>query len=228
MQSQRVFQVALLVSIFTHATVIFQHVDWNFLSPTGGIDKVEVRYIKEDKQEKTAIAKNPHIPKSEAFLKIPPRLQVEKVNLPAPQDKEKIFKKTYPGLNKNPVFTKPNLNKPDIIEIKKKISLIPDDSIKNKNTAYLSHSQVVREKIRRNLYYNYSGTETGEVYLAFVVSSDGTLQDIRVVEEKSTSIMHLQEIALKSIKDASPFPAFPKGLDYLQLSFNVIISFQIE
>jgi len=35
-------------------------------------------------------------------------------------------------------------------------------------------------------------------------------------------------VAEKSIFDASPFPAFPKDLDYPELSFNVIISFQIE
>ena len=38
---------------------------------------------------------------------------------------------------------------------------------------------------------------------------------------------YLRDIALRSIK-ASSFPNFPKELDYLQLTFNVVISFEIE
>jgi outer membrane biosynthesis protein TonB len=48
------------------------------------------------------------------------------------------------------------------------------------------------------------------------------------VEEKSSADVYLTEIALKSVNDASPFPKFPTELDYFQLSFNVIISFEIE
>jgi len=43
-----------------------------------------------------------------------------------------------------------------------------------------------------------------------------------VVEGKSAASPYLKEIALKSVRDASPFPNFPKELDYEKLSFNVV------
>jgi len=73
-------------------------------------------------------------------------------------------------------------------------------------------------KIRRCAYQNYSRTETGEIYLSFVIGQDGSLRDLRLVEEKSTPNYYLRDIALRSIRAASPFPAFPKELDYPQLS----------
>jgi len=89
------------------------------------------------------------------------------------------------------------------------------------------HSQIVREKIKRALYHSYSGTDTGEVNVVFVVFNDGRLKEARVVEEKSSSNAYLKEISLRSLREASPFPPFPKQLDYPQLSFNVVISFEI-
>ena len=94
--------------------------------------------------------------------------------------------------------------------------------------SYVQYYQIVREKIRRSAYYNYSRTEIGEVYISFIISSDGVLKETRLVEEKSCSSQYLRDIALRSIKDASPFPNFPKELDYPNLSFNVVISFEIE
>jgi len=33
---------------------------------------------------------------------------------------------------------------------------------------------------------------------------------------------------LRSIKDANPFPPFPKDLNYPELTFNVVISFEVN
>jgi TonB family protein len=66
------------------------------------------------------------------------------------------------------------------------------------------------------------------VYLSFIISTEGYLREVRLVEEKSSFSPYLREIALRSIKEASPFPDFPKELDYPQLTFNVVISFEIE
>ena len=92
----------------------------------------------------------------------------------------------------------------------------------------MNYYQLVREKIRRCAYQNYSRTDTGEVYLTFIINSDGSLKDIRLVEEKSSAAGYLKDIALQSVKDASPFPPFSKELDYPKLTFNVVISFAIE
>ena len=110
----------------------------------------------------------------------------------------------------------------------KKISVPPVKSEKMKNPVYNNYYQVVREKIRHRAYNNYSRYETGEVYLTFVVASDGNLQEAKLVQEKSRAAAYLQDIALKSIRDASPFPAFPSNLQLPELSFNVVISFEVS
>jgi TonB family protein len=92
----------------------------------------------------------------------------------------------------------------------------------------MSYYQLVREKIKRAAYQNYTGTEIGEVTISFVVSKDGSLKDLRLIADKSSPSEYLTEIALRSIREASPFPGFPQELDYPQLSFNLAITFEIE
>ena len=64
--------------------------------------------------------------------------------------------------------------------------------------------------------------------VSFVILKNGQLQELRLVEEKSVLSPYLRETALRSIRDASGFPAFPKELDYPQLSFNLAITFEVE
>ncbi len=96
------------------------------------------------------------------------------------------------------------------------------------NPSYISYYQTVREKIRRCAYQNYNRNEIGEVYISFIISNDGYIKSVRLINEKTTGNDYLKDTALRSVKDASPFPNFPKELDYPQLSFNIIISFEIE
>lgn len=221
MFSNKVFQIALLASIITHGVILFQNINLPSFSTKQKEEKLEIRYIEQPKKPK------------EAPKPIRPKKELLSVKRPPPPfidiDKENTFKKDKKvGLPDSAPLIKPAFTKPDIIEIKKEITLPPVDIDKIKNTSYLSYYQIVREKIKRTAYQNYTRTEVGEVYLTFVISKDGYLRDIRLIEDKSSSNPFLRDIALRSIKQASPFPNFPKELDYLQLSFNVIISFEIE
>ncbi|MEI6831501.1 MAG: energy transducer TonB, partial [Candidatus Omnitrophota bacterium] len=112
--------------------------------------------------------------------------------------------------------------------IKKKITLPAIEMAKINNPSYISYYQIVREKIRRSAYQNYTHSETGEVYISFIISNDGLIKGVRLVDERSSTNDYLRNIALRSVNDAAPFPNFPKELDYPQLSFNIIISFEIE
>jgi len=91
---------------------------------------------------------------------------------------------------------------------------------------YTDYCKFIREKIRQRLenkhlpYYS-----PGDVNILFVVNSDGSLSDINI-EEKSTGDEKLTQIAAHSIKEASPFPPFPEGLDLTQMSFGITISFK--
>lgn len=228
MFSSKAFQIAFLVSLIAHGVILLQNPNFNSFPINKKEEKLEVNYIKEP-QKRLEQTKAP-LRKSEPFLKLPTKITAEK-RLPPPFldiNKENIFKQNRENSLPTPTFTKPAFVKPDIIAIKKKITLPPIGVDKIKNPSYISYYQLVREKIRRAAYQNYTRADVGEVYLSFIISSDGILKEVRLIEEKSSPSKYLKECALASIKDASPFPDFPKTLDYPQLSFNVVISFEIE
>ena len=227
MFSNRVFQIAFLISFITHGVMLFQNSNLSLFSTNQKEQKLEVSYLKNQEQPKKDTP--PITLKKEPLLKLPSRVTVGKRIPPPFIDKEAFFRGTDKAMDlQQSLFAKPLFIKPDVIAIKKKITLPPIDIDKITNPSYISYYQLVREKIKRAAYQNYTRTETGEVYLSFIISADGSLKEIQTREEKSTSSPYLKEIALRSIKDASPFTAFPQELDYAQLSFNVVISFEIE
>jgi len=227
MFSDKIFQITLLISLLTHGVILVQHVNLNLLSRNKKEEKLKVSYIKELLKKELEYPK-PAPSKKDPFLKLPTKIALEKRTPPPFIDKQSFFRKNSRNALPESIFTKPTFVKPDIIAIKKKITLPPIDMEKINNPSYISYYQIVREKIRRAAYQNYSRTDTGEAYLSFIISNDGYLKEVRLSEEKSQASSYLKEIALRSIKDASPFPNFPKELDYPQLSFNVVISFEIE
>lgn len=232
MHSDKVFQIALLVSLAAHGVILLSNPQLNLPLPFKDKKetKMEVSYLKELTPPKEEARPQPA--REESQMKLPARPNAAR--MPPPPfidiDKEAIFKKTREANPEKQVFNKPKPAelKPDIIAVKKKITLPALDIDKIDNPSYISYYQIVREKIRRCAYQNYARSETGEVYLSFIVFSDGTLGQMRLVEEKSSASPYLRDIAARSIKEASPFPNFPKELDYPQLSFNVVISFEIE
>jgi TonB family protein len=228
MNSDKVFQIALLVSVVVHTGIFLQNSNFSLFSKTPKENKIEVSYVKQEPL-KQDVSKQISL-KREPFLSIPDKISADKRTPPPIPPKDASAKISKDMLPVSPGFGKPALIKPDLIAIKKKISLPPIDMDKNKinNPSYISYYQLVREKIRRLAYQNYTRTETGEVYLSFVISRDGSLEEARMVQERSSPNTYLQDTALKSIKEASPFPAFPKELEYPRLSFNVVISFEVE
>ena len=226
MFSNRLFQITFLISLIAHGVILFQNPNLTLFSPNKKEQKIEVSYLKPPEENK-AVPRT-KIPKNEPFLKLRPKITFDKRIPPPFVDKESFFKANTAISPQDKFFAKPAFIKPDVIAVKKKITLPPINMDKINNPSYISYYQIVREKIRRAAYQNYTRTEIGEVYLSFIISNDGYLKEVRLVEEKSSSLTYLKEIASRSIKDASPFPNFPKELDYPQLSFNVVISFEIE
>ncbi|MFA6383912.1 MAG: energy transducer TonB [Candidatus Omnitrophota bacterium] len=227
MTSEKFFQGALIISALAHISFIaVQLPSLDFLKNNKAKRDIKVVYIKN-----TAAAQFPKMNAMRQQLKnrIPAKITAENKNMLAPlQNRNNILKRNRQFAAGDPALIKPFTLKPDIIPVKKKISLPPVEMTKISNPSYINYYQLVREKIRRSAYQNYSRTETGEIFLSFVISQDGSLRDIRLVEDKSTPSYYLRDIAERSIRIAAPFPMFPKDLDYPQLSFNVIISFEIE
>ena len=226
MFSNRLFQVALFISIVTHSAVFFQATGLSIIPVQKSERKMEVRYSKilpEVRQPLKAQSKG-----REGFLQIPSKVTLNRSFPPPFADKDKIFKDKIMLANQNRDFLKPSFSKPDIIAVKKKITLPPIDIEKMNNPSYISYYQILREKIKRAAYQNCTREEVGQVYISFSISNFGILKEARLVEEKSSPNPYLRETALRSIKDASPFPNFPRELDYSSLTFNVLISFEAD
>jgi len=205
MSTKKRFKISLLISFFVHSLLLFRLPHFQSFIQPKVIQPLEITYHKLEIEEKS---QDKIISKS--HLKIPPPFVDEDIS----EIKKQIIRKEPISIDK--------------ISFEKKITLpeIPHSDISN--PAYLSYYKRVREKIRFYAYKNYTQAEEGEVYLSFSISSDGSLKRLGLKEEKSSKSQYLKRIALKSIRDASPFPSFPKELDFSELSFNIIISFEIE
>ena len=118
------------------------------------------------------------------------------------------------------------------LDLAKKITLPPLSTEKITNPKYLTYNDDMRDTISRNIkqrayaYVNHPDFEAGEVYLTFVLTFEGMLKGVKIIEDKTSANDYLREVALRSIKESSPFPPFPKGFDYPEFTFNLLISFQ--
>ncbi|MCM8791759.1 MAG: energy transducer TonB [Candidatus Omnitrophica bacterium] len=218
MISDNTFKYALIISMVVHAA-IFLNPSVLKLPQKPKDQKIEINYIKMATTQYAKLEEE----KKEINLKTTQRIQIKKIQPPPFINKDEIFKNRMMGS-----LPKPSIPKPDIILVKKIVQLKPIELEKINNPVYTNYYQTVREKIRRSAYQNYNRSDTGQVYLTFIIIADGTLGSCRIIEEKTNANSYLKGVALKSIKDASPFPVFPKELSYPQLTFNVIISFEIE
>ena len=55
----------------------------------------------------------------------------------------------------------------------------------------------------------------------------GELQRVKVIENETKANDFLRAVGIRSIKESGPFPPFPKELRYPELTFNVVISFEL-
>ncbi len=97
-----------------------------------------------------------------------------------------------------------------------------------KNPAYMSYYDVIREKIKAVASLNSPLIAEGEVYLTFILDSNGQLKALKLIDEKSIPDQKLRQLAYEFVEQASPFPPFPNDLKHSQLSFTVIIEFRLS
>ena len=103
-------------------------------------------------------------------------------------------------------------------------------SEKVSNPRYFQYSNMIRQKIKSKAYHYIDNPhfENGEVCLSFSITSAGILKQIRIIDNKTMANDYLRSVSLRSIKEASPFPSFPRDLLYPELSFNVVITFESD
>ena len=99
------------------------------------------------------------------------------------------------------------------------------ESINKKD--YATYYEAIREKIKEKLKKNYTyHYKEGDVSIFFVLNFDGSLAKIDIESANSTNDRDLVDIASRSVKQASPFPHFPKTLPLSKMAFNIKISFK--
>ena len=92
---------------------------------------------------------------------------------------------------------------------------------------YADYYREVREKIVRKLRNNYRDHYSdGDVYMCFVLNSNGSLHRIDFDLGKSTKDKELINTALISLQQAAPFQPFPKELSESQLTISLTVSFK--
>lgn len=177
----------------------------------------------------------PEIHSEAHSVKIPPMPQVrdiveeklilKKETMPLPEINRSLMKDMPEPIKVGRAESTVRFN---AFEVKRKITIPVIDNGHIDNPAYLNYLQAVRDKIRDRTYTRYSGSEQGEVGVSFVVTSDGILRSVHLLPERTTASPNLQQISLLCLQEANPFPPFPKELEYSELPFSIIISFQLE
>jgi TonB family protein len=110
-----------------------------------------------------------------------------------------------------------------------------NEKIDNLNTASgdrITHENYclrVREKIKSILEKNARHfMREGNIYVKFIIKKDGTLKNLTLCKSSHKNIRPLEEIAIESIKEASPFPSFHDGMKEEELPFNLPIRFTLH
>lgn len=227
---KHVFSIALLISFIIHLVllIVFSFIR---IKPASKVVKpIEVTYKKVI--QKTKI-RPPDESKSMKVVKSLDK-EVEKPELLfKEQAQPTFFEKKLRDISKFSDHVNINEKIAPQVEFKDihrtiKVPLLQSDKITNPK--YLSYNQSVRQKIRERAYkhINHPDFQAGAVYLTFVIGSDGSLIDLKVIEEKTHANNYLKQVGLRSIEESSPFPPFPSDLSYPELTFNVLISFEYE
>jgi len=221
---EKPLQTALAISAILHAAALSLALPRHFLDKKPR--SIRIAYIKSLPRQ--PLRAQP-LPKRE-LLDTKDRLHAAEKMIAAARINKTEFARKQPIVppTSSEYMPKPVSMQEPIQGFKKRVILPPLEINKIKNPSYTGYYEMVREKIRHAAYQNYGQTDTGDVYIAFVVGNDGNLKDVRYIDEKSSPSYYLKDVSLRSIQEAAPFPAFPRDLDYPRLSFNVIISFQID
>ncbi len=220
----RTFHIALFASLLIHTGVLVHWAYLNKVFPEKLIKQMEITYQKMPKdfnEAKMELQKYKEEPaekrrNDDEFFRdvgdIPVPLLKDDVDVKRPQIKvnEKISLKL------------------DHTTDQRKISVPYIEPEKMNNPNYLNYYQIVRERIKNNAYQLYSRFDVGEIYMAFILNSNGKLKKIKIVDGKTTANSYLRSIGLRSIQESAPFPKFPEELHYPELPFNVLISFEVR
>jgi len=208
MELNRSINVSLLISVTCHFLLVFSAMPLKLLNTDDTNKTLEVNYYK----FKTVPFKQQEIrrPSATKARKVSPARKKAK---PLPK-REAATKIQQVKIKKTPA---------------EKVTVSAQtlsNELKNE-PSYLNYFHSVREKIKTVARRNCPGYfRNSEVFLSFVVLSNGRVKDVAVIRDRSTSGNRLKNIAIKAVRTASPFPDFPEDINLPELNFQLVISFQ--
>ncbi|MEK7868588.1 MAG: energy transducer TonB [Candidatus Omnitrophota bacterium] len=235
MYENKSLQLAVLISIFLHFTIFLSAPYMGVLHEKQPLNPIKVAYFKIEEHPEKLIDEKPE------------KLVVQKQESPYHQALPPMLPEALPEVRKEDIINPPHVKKeePTVETVgsgsdsraviggkgKKFETVVNDEKDSGKKATYIGYYRLVREKIRYYADKNYikeGSVSEGEVFLSFVVTSKGELLHIMIIDRRSADDSLLRNIAIDSVKDASPFPAFPQGMNQYQITFNVVISFELN
>ena len=226
----RTFYYASVVSLVIHIVVIiFLSFSQVIVKEPKLVKQLEVTYNK-IKPKKVVLKKKP----AKSIKSLKEAKKTKKVEILSKDNKHlPSFSKNIKDMTKLSGKLKLDKKRAPLIktmDMNRQISVPMFKSEKISNPKYLSYNQSIRQKIKRRAYsfVNHPDFEEGEIYLTFALADNGTLIQVKIIEAKSEANEYLRNVGLRSIRESAPFAAFPKDLDYPELTFNIVISFEIS
>ena len=226
------FKKALFISFLGHCCIAIPLGHFWIFNPREPLKDTQVTYfqikppkiepvkvVEAQKSEKAPVGITQSLPQQANLSTGPTKLTAVVRHRP---HRPKIAKK----INKvNPIEVKPQVNNPAPKD-KAAPESIPGTTMPN-TPSCLNYYYYIREQIRRNLEKVYNPQDgEGEVAVTFVLTQAGELAGVKIIEEKSSPDPALHRLSYASLKGASPFKPFPKGLSLQQISFNLTIVFK--
>jgi hypothetical protein len=212
-------KIALIISAIFHGFLFFAFPAINAFFPKIPDKPLEITYFKFKETNPVFTAKKTQPSATNKVVK-PQNAKLENIRAKiATQHKKNQIK---PAAAKNQPANK-NIPEP----VKNDMVIPPLPKGVEKLPAYLDYVQSVRDKIKNMANSKYRHKYAyGEVLLSFVLNSTGKLAVVKIREERSCNNEELKSIAKESIEDASPFDPFPPDLEFKELSFSVVLSFE--
>ncbi len=215
MASVRAFQIALGVSLLTHAAVL---VGW---------PNLRWRKPPPEMQHELLLATGA------ASLPAPmsPTMLVQRAQeLPTPVagGRVRVVERTTPALQPGASFSA-SVDRSELPFLPAIVDLSNLSAELERHPLYRDYFYAIRERIRLAAHRNYPPhARQGKTFLSFTLAANGLLQQVSLDAARSSDDASLAQISLASVRDAAPFPRFPPAFDQPHLTFHISIEYYHE
>jgi TonB family protein len=219
MGNNKLFKLTLLISLLFHAAILFpmpkfqkkEKADTAFLNYLA-LSITQPKPVEQNLHDKTNLSKPEKTKKNYRTIKSSNNKKVKKQIARKSEPSEKVEIAKPVKEKKQEDVEQPRLPK------KKEQDL-------SKDKFYITYYKLINEILRDAVIYPSDFSE-GEIALTFILNADGSLVNVDVLQDTSYNNNSLRETAKQIVKNAAPFPPFPKELRQNQLSFNVVFCFR--